>query len=277
MAPAYSQRLHGRIAIVTGAGRGIGYAIGTRFAQEGAHVVVAEIDRETVHQAAEDFSACGPEALAYPIDVGDVDAVNRMIADVVQRFGRLDILVNNAGLSERVSMLDMTTEQWDTLQRVNQRAVFFCMQAATRQMIAQMPKEVIDAGRADRSYGKIVNLASVAGRRGRADAMHYSVSKAAVITMTQGAAMAMAPYGININAICPSVVPTAMWEQLDRAMGPALGLPPGEFYRQRVEKIPLKRAGTAEQIAAMATFLCSDEGDYITAQTYNVDGGSELN
>lgn len=277
MAQLRSQRLNGKVAIITGAGRGIGYAIGTRFAEEGAHVVVAEIDRDTVYTAAEDFSARGTKALAYPIDVGDIDAVQKMIADVVQRFGQLDILVNNAGLSERVSMLEMTPEQWDTLQRVNQRAVFFCMQAAVRQMIAQIPDAVIEAGRADRSYGKIINLSSVAGRRGRADAMHYSVSKAAVITMTQGTAMAMAPYGINVNAICPSVVPTTMWERLDRAMGASLGLPPGEFYRQRVEKIPLKRAGTAEQIAAMATFLASEDGDYVTGQTYNVDGGSELN
>ncbi|MCA9907071.1 MAG: SDR family oxidoreductase, partial [Anaerolineae bacterium] len=207
----------------------------------------------------------------------DIEAVQKMIADVVQRFGQLDILVNNAGLSERVPMLEMTSEQWDTLQRVNQRAVFFCMQAAARQMITRIPASVIEAGRADRSYGKIINLSSVAGRRGRADAMHYSVSKAAVITMSQGAAMAMAPFGININAICPSVVPTMMWERLDREMGASLGLPPGEFYRRRVEKIPLKRAGTGEQIAAMATFLASEEGDYITGQTYNVDGGSELN
>jgi len=248
-----------------------------RLAQEGAHVVVAEIDRETVYKAAEDFSATGTEALAYPIDVGDVDAVYKMVADVVQRFGKLDILVNNAGLSERVSMLDLKPEEWDMIQRVNQRAVFFCMQAAARQMVTQIPQAIIEAGHADRSYGKIVNLSSVAGRRGRADAMHYSVSKAAVITMTQGTAMALAPYNINVNAICPSVVPTHMWEHLDRTMGPALGLPPGEFYRRRVEKIPLKREGKAEEIAAMVAFLCSDEGDYITGQTYNVDGGSELN
>jgi NAD(P)-dependent dehydrogenase (short-subunit alcohol dehydrogenase family) len=270
-------KLRNKIAIITGAGQGIGLAMGERFSAEGAHVVVAEIDRALVHNAAERITAAGTEALAYPIDVGDTDAVGRMIAEVVARYGRLDILVNNAGHSERVSFLDMTPDQWDFLQRVNQRAVFFAMQTAARQMIAQMPDEVRAAGRAERSYGKIVNLSSIAGRRGRADALHYSVSKAAVITMTQGAAMALAPYNINVNAICPSVVPTAMWDKLDREWGPQLGYPPGGFYKARVEKVPLKRAGTVQEIAAMATFLCSDDGDYITGQTYNVDGGSELN
>jgi NAD(P)-dependent dehydrogenase (short-subunit alcohol dehydrogenase family) len=270
-------KLRGKIAIITGAGQGIGLAMGERFSAEGAHVVVAEINPATVHSAAERISAAGTEALAYPIDVTDTDAVARMIAAVVERFGRLDILVNNAGLSERVSFLDLSPAQWDALQNVNQRAVFFAMQAAARQMIAQMPEDVRAAGRAERSYGKILNLSSIAGRRGRADAMHYSVSKAAVITMTQGAAMALAPYNINVNALCPSVIPTPMWEALDRQWGAALGYPPGGLYRARLEKIPLRRAGTVGEIAAMATFLCSDDGDYITGQTYNIDGGSELN
>lgn len=275
--PVVPGRLEGKVAVVTGAGQGIGYGIGLRFAQEGAHVVVAEINRLSVFRAAEDMSRFGPPALAYPMDVGDIDQINRMVHDVVERFGHIDILVNNAGLSEKATFLEMTPEQWDMLQRVNQRGVFFCMQAVARQMVAQVPDQVKQAGRAESSHGKIINISSIAGRRGRADALHYSVSKGAVITMTQGAAMALAAYGINVNAICPSVVPTQMWDNLDRAMGSAQGLPPGEWYRRRVERIPFKRPGTVEQIAAMCAFLSSDEGDYITGQTYNVDGGSELN
>jgi NAD(P)-dependent dehydrogenase (short-subunit alcohol dehydrogenase family) len=271
------QRLNGKVAIITGAGQGIGLAMGKRFAREGAQVVVAEINPATVHAAAEAISAEGTPALAYPIDVREVDAVRAMMREVAARLGSVDILVNNAGETDRAPFLDLTPEQWDLIQSVNQRAVFFCMQAAAQQMIAQMPPEIRSSDRAPRSFGKIINLSSIAGRRGRADAMHYSVSKAAVITMTQGAAMALAPYNINVNAICPSVVPTAMWQKLDRQMGVPLGLPPGEFYRRRVEKVPLKREGTADEVAAMAAFLCSEEADYITGQTYNVDGGSELN
>ncbi len=269
--------LKDKVAIVTGAGQGIGFAIGERFARQGAHVVVAEIQGDKAQAAAEHFSSFGAEALAIPMDVGDTAQIDVMVWTVVQKFGRIDILVNNAGLSEKAAFFEMTPERWDRLQRVNQRGLFFCLQAVTRQMVAQIPEAVKAAGKADHSYGKIVNLSSIAGRRGRADAIHYSVSKAAVITITQGAAMALAPYNINVNAICPSVVPTAMWDELDRSQSEAFGLPRWEWYKKRVERVPLKRAGTADDIAAMSLFLCANTGDYITGQTYNVDGGSELN
>ncbi len=269
--------LKDKVAIVTGAGQGIGFAIGERFAREGAHVVVAEIQRDKAHEAAEHFSNIGAEALAYPMDVGDTDQIEPMVQAVVKRFGRIDILVNNAGVSEKAAFFEMTPERWDWLQRVNQRGLFFCLQAVARQMVEQVPQAVKDAGKADHSYGKIINLSSIAGRHGRADAIHYSVSKAAVITITQGAAMALAPYNINVNAICPSVIPTAMWDELDRTQSEAHGMPRGEWYKKRVERIPLKRAGTVEEVAAMSLFLCSEAGDYITGQTYNLDGGSELN
>lgn len=269
--------LKDRVAIVTGAGQGIGYAIGERFAREGAHVVVAEIQTEKAHAAAEHFTRIGAAAMSYPIDVGDTNQIEKLITAVVNQFGRLDILINNAGVSEKASFFELTPERWDWLQRVNQRAVFFCLQAAARQMVAQIPEAVKAAGRAEHSYGKIINMSSIAGRRGRADALHYSVSKGAVITMTQGAAMALAPYNINVNAICPSVLPTPMWDELDRIQSAAYGMERGEWFKRRVEKIPLKRAGTVEDIASLCTFLCSEAGDYITGQTYNLDGGSELN
>ncbi len=271
------KRLEGKVAIVTGAGQGIGYAIGKRFAEEGARVVVAEINQDTVHLAAKEYSQIGPEALAYPVDIGDADQTQQMVRDVAAHFGRIDILVNNAGVSDKMTLLEMTPEQWDYMQRVNVRGLLFCTQAVARQMIAQVPEEVKQAGQADRSYGKIVNIASVAGRRGRADAIHYSTSKAAVITITQATAMELAPYNINVNAICPCAIWTALYENLDRQMGEKLGLPRGEFYKRRIARIPLKRGGTCEEIASMAAFLSSAEADYITAQSYNVDGGSEMN
>lgn len=277
MSTTGSQRLKGRVAIITGAGRGIGFAIGQQFAREGAHVVVAEIDTDVVYQAATDLTALGTEALAYPIDISDLPRMRHMIAEVVTKFGRLDILVNNAGISNKAAFLEMTEPQWDDMQRINQRAVFFTMQEAAKQMIAQIPEAERGNDRQPFSRGKIINLSSIAGRRGRADALHYSVAKSAVITMTQGAAMALARYNINVNALCPSVVPTRMWDHLDAAMAAQNGLERGVWYKARVERVPLKRPGTVEEIAAMATFLASSDADYITGQTYNVDGGSELN
>jgi NAD(P)-dependent dehydrogenase (short-subunit alcohol dehydrogenase family) len=273
----FAKRLEGKVAIVTGAGQGIGYATARRFAEEGAKVVVAEIHAETVETTTRDLMGMGAEALAYRVDVGDTCQTRQMVMDVVKHFGRIDILVNNAGVSSKSSVLEVTPDEWDWLQRVNQRGLFFCLQAAAKQMIAQIPAAVIEAGRAERSYGKIINLSSIAGRRGRADAVHYSVSKAAVITITQAAAMALTPYNINVNAICPSVIPTPMWDELDRVQTEAHGMPRGEWFNKRVARIPLRRAGTVEEIAAMAAFLCSSEADYITAQTFNVDGGSEMN
>lgn len=269
--------MKGKVAIVTGAGQGIGFAIGEQLAREGARVVVADIQGDKAQAAAEYFSGLGAEALAITTDVGEPAQIDAMVRTVVQKFGRIDILVNNAGVSEKADFFEMTPERWDGMQRVNQRGVFFCLQAVARQMVSQIPEAVKAAGLADHSYGKIINMSSIAGRRGRADAIHYSVSKAAVITITQGAAMALAPYNINVNAICPSVIRTPMWEAIDRSQSEALNIPPGEWYKRRVARIPLKRGGTVEQIAAMVMFLCSEAADYITGQTYNVDGGSELN
>lgn len=271
------QRLKDKVAIITGAGQGIGFATGERFAREGAHVIVAEINPDTVYKAAEHFSSVGAEAFAYPIDVGETDQIEHMVKDVTARFGGIDILINNAGVSKKASFFELTPAEWDWLQRVNQRGLFFCLQAVARQMVSQIPEAIRQAGSSPHSNGKIINLSSIAGRKGRADAMHYSVSKSAVITITQGAAMALAPYNINVNAICPSVIPTPMWDELDRVQAEAYGLARGEWLQKRVARIPLKRAGTVEEIAAMCSFLCSDEGDYITGQTFNVDGGSELN
>ncbi|MBA3870420.1 MAG: glucose 1-dehydrogenase [Anaerolineae bacterium] len=269
--------LKDKVAIVTGAGQGIGFAIGERFAREGAHVVVAEIQADKAQATTQYFSSLGTEALAIPMDVGEPAQIDMMVKTVVQKFGRIDILVNNAGVSEKADFFEMTPERWDWMQRINQRGVFFCLQTVARQMVAQIPEAVKTAGFADHSYGKIINMSSIAGRHGRADALHYSVSKAAVITITQGAAMALAPYNINVNAICPSVIRTPMWEEIDRIQSETLQIPQGEWYKRRVKRIPLQRGGTVEQIAATVMFLCSEAGDYITGQTYNVDGGSEMN
>ncbi|MBI2940238.1 MAG: glucose 1-dehydrogenase [Chloroflexi bacterium] len=269
-------RFAGKVAIVTGAGQGIGRAIALRLAQEGAAVVVAEYQAETAASTAGEIEALGRPSLAYPVDVARVEAVRQMVADVVARFGRIDILVNNAGVMQTRPMMDLTEADWDRVVEVNQRGLFFCLQAIAAQMIRQVPEEVRAAGRADRSYGKIVNLSSVAGRRGRPLATSYAAAKSAVISITQSAALALAPYNINVNAVCPGLVPTPMWHQIDLDRARLFGLQPGEAMASFVETIPLKRAARPEDIASAVAFLCSADADYITGQALNVDGGLEM-
>lgn len=267
----------GKIAIVTGSGQGIGRGVAKRLALEGAHVVVAEYNAANAEDAARELCALGPEALAYPIDIGDPAQITQMVGDVVARFGRIDILVNNAGVNKTTWILDITPEDWDYVQRVNQKGLFFCLQTVAKQMIAQIPDEVKQAGRAERSYGKIVNFSSVAGRSGRPYSVEYSASKWAVISMTQSAALAFAPYNINVNAVCPGLVPTPMWSYIDETQANRFGMERGQWMERAIQNIPLKRAATPDDIAAAVSFFCSEDADYITGQALNVDGGIEMN
>jgi NAD(P)-dependent dehydrogenase (short-subunit alcohol dehydrogenase family) len=272
-----SGRHEGKIAIVTGAGQGIGRGVAKRLAQEGAHVVIAEFNPANAEEAAKEVSALGVEALAYPIDLGEVEKIPQMVADVVAHFGRIDILINNAGVNRTQFMLDIKPEDWDRVQRINQKGLFFCLQAVAQQMIAQIPDDVKQAGKAAQSYGKIVNFSSVAGRSGRPYAADYSASKWAVISITQSAALAFAPYNINVNAVCPGLVPTPMWTDIDRVQAERFGMNQGQWMQKSIDAIPLKRAATPEDLAAAVSFLCSTDADYITGQTLNVDGGIEMN
>jgi NAD(P)-dependent dehydrogenase (short-subunit alcohol dehydrogenase family) len=278
MAAPIVGRHNGKVAIVTGSGQGIGKGVALRLALEGATVVIAEYNPASAESAAHDITGKGGIALAYPVDVGDIDQVAAMINAVAGRYGKLDILVNNAGLNRPAAMFDLTPELWDPIIRVNERGLFFAMQLAAKQMVAQIPDEVKQAGRAPRSYGKIVNFSSVAGRKGRPYDAAYSATKFAVISMTQSAALYLAPYNINVNAVCPGIVLTPMWDNIDRVQGVARqGLQPGDWIKQTVEKVPLKRDATPEDIAGAVSFLCSEDADYITGQALNVDGGLEMN
>ena len=287
------QRLKGKVAIVTGAGQGIGKGIALRLAREGGDIVVAEYNPDTATSTAREIEALGRRALGYPIDISDIDAVNTMVEDVVAEFGQIDILVNNAGVVQTKPMMDLTPADWDRVVNINQRGMFFCLQAVARQMIKQTPEHVRAAqGPADivaikeqaqssselaPSYGRIVNLSSVAGRRGRPLSTHYAATKAAVISITQSAALALAPYHINVNAICPGIVLTPMWDQIDKERANLFGAKPGEAVQAFVQTIPLKRAATLEDIGGAVAFFCSSDSDYITGQALNVDGGYEMN
>lgn len=270
------QRLIEKVAIVTGSGNGIGKAVALRLAGEGADIIVADIDIKSAGQTALEIHDAGRKAIAYSIDLATISLIQPMVERAVNEFGRIDILVNAAGIALTELFLEITEDQWDRVLDVNLKSAFFCIQAVAAQMIKQIPTGVRDAGRAEKSYGKIVNFSSISGRRGRALQAAYAASKAAIISVTQSAAFAFKAYNINVNAIAPSVVPTPMWEQIDKDYSRILGKESGQSMKEFIERIPLKRAADPEDVAAAAAFLCSSDSDYITGQTLNVDGGFEM-
>ncbi|MEA3226973.1 MAG: glucose 1-dehydrogenase [Planctomycetota bacterium] len=270
------ERLDGKLAIVTGAGQGIGRAVALRLAREGANIVVGDINSQTAEKTAEELRTLGRRALSCTIDVARLSEIQSMVDRAVAEFGQVDILVNAAGVAQTGLFLDMTEQQWDRVVDTNLKGTTFCVQAVGRQMIDQVPEQVRAEGCSNRSYGKIVNFSSIAGRHGRAEQVPYAASKAAIISVTQSAALAFAPYNINVNAVCPGVVPTLMWEQIDRDRGRIAGIAPGESMKTFVERTPLRRAGSVEDVAGVVAFLCSPDSDYMTGQTLNVDGGFEM-
>lgn len=293
------QRFAGKVAIVTGAGQGIGRGVALRLAAEGAAVVIADYNASTAAETGVEIQMAGGQALPYAVNIADVAAVHAMVNDMVAHFGRIDILVNNAGVVQTKPLLDLDEIDWDRVIDVNQRGTFFVLQAVARQMIRQLPEALRSgAGVADllssqlgqkaaeaattnevlaASYGKIVNFSSIAGRRGRPLSTHYAASKAAIISITQSAALALAPYRINVNAVCPGIVPTPMWTQIDQDRAQLFGAKEGEAMAAFIQQVPLKRAATPEDLAGVVAFLCSPDADYITGQAINVDGGFEMN
>ena len=263
-------KLDGGIALITGAGRGIGRAMALRYAREGATVVVTDLDEPSAHNVAAEIRALGATADALRVDVREPAESAAMVERVAARFGRIDILVNNAGVMRVRALLELTPEDWDFVNGVNARGLFFALQAGARQMMRQASMA------AGRPRGKIVNVASIAGRNGRPMFAAYSASKAAAINITQSAAMALAP-DITVNAICPGVVGTDMWRQIDREWTAIERRPPGSAWEDRIRGIPMGRPEEAEDLAGMALFLASADSDYITGQSYHVDGGMVMN
>jgi NAD(P)-dependent dehydrogenase (short-subunit alcohol dehydrogenase family) len=255
------QQLEGKIAIVTGAGQGIGRATALAFAREGADVVCADINPETASATAADVTAAGRRSLAIAADLGDLDAIDRMVRESVATLGPVDVLVNNAGVTRRAYIMDLTEQDWDRIHRVNAKGVFFCLQRVAREMIP-------------RRSGVIVNIASIAGKGfyGTSNAA-YAASKGAVISLTYTAAQQLARHGINVNAVCPGIVKTAIVEDLFRVRSEKEGVPVEEIERSAVAEVPLKRANEPSDIADAVVFLASNAARNITGQTLNVDGG----
>jgi len=258
-------RLAERHILLTGAGGGIGLAVAQACIAEGARCCV--VDRSPdMPTAVRELQQRHPQAVAYiGADITDSAAIARMVTEAQRHFGPIHTLFNNAAVFDLSPLLDATEASYDKLFAVNVKGLFFVMQAVLRHMV--------DAKSAGCS---VINMASQAGRRGEALVAHYCATKAAVISYTQSAALAMAPHGIRVNGISPGVVDTPMWDEVDGLFARFENLPKGEKKRRVGLEVPLGRMGSPQDIAGAAVFLASDEARYITAQTLNVDGGNVM-
>lgn len=256
------KRFEGKVVVVTGGNKGIGYAIATRFAQEGASVAIASIE-EQVHDAATNLqSTTGAKVLPVVCDVSSVTDVKQLYHSVDQEFGGIDISVQNAGIITIAKVENLTEQEWDATMDVNTKGVFLCCQEAIRHM------------RKSGNGGRLINTASGQARDGFIYTPHYAASKYGVMGLSQSLAKEVAADSITVNAICPGIITTDMWDYNDRVWGEMLGdYGPGELMADWVQNIPMKRAGEGKDVAGLVSFLASDDASYITGQTINVDGG----
>ena len=253
------KRLEGRSALITGSARGIGRAFAEAYIREGAKVAIADIDVDRASHTASDL---GPSAYAIRLDVTDQDSIDTAIQTVEDNTHGLDILINNAALFDLAPIVEISRASYDKLFAINVAGTLFMMQAAAKSMVKRG------------QGGKIINMASQAGRRGEALVAVYCATKAAVISLTQSAGLDLIKHGINVNAIAPGVVDGELWDGVDALFAKYENRPLGEKKRLVGEAVPHGRMGRAEDLTGMAIFLASAEADYIVAQTYNVDGGN---
>jgi D-sorbitol dehydrogenase (acceptor) len=253
------RRLDGKTALITGAARGIGLAFAHAYAAEGARVAIADINHDAARSAA---ARIGGGAIAVHMDVADQASIEAAVAAVEAAFGGIDILINNAALFTAAPIAEITRADYDRIFAVNVAGTLFTLQAVARGMIAR--------GKG----GRIINMASQAGRRGESLVAVYCASKAAVISLTQSAGLNLIAHGINVNAIAPGVVDGEHWDGVDAFFARHEGKAPGQKKREVGAAVPFGRMGVAEDLTGMAIFLATDEARYIVAQTYNVDGGN---
>jgi D-sorbitol dehydrogenase (acceptor) len=252
-------RLHGKSALITGAARGIGRVFAEAYVREGATVAIGDIDIQTAEASAAEI---GPNAYAVHLDVTKQESINKAVDEVLAKSGGIDILVNNAGVFDMAPVTEITRESYDRVFAINVKGTLFTLQTVAASMIARG------------NGGKIINMASQAGRRGEALVAVYCASKAAVISLTQSAGLNLIKHRINVNAIAPGVVDGEHWDGVDAMFAKYENRPLGEKKRLVGEAVPFGRMGTAEDLIGMAIFLASAESDYVVAQTFNVDGGN---
>ena len=251
-----SNRFEGRVAIVTGAAQGIGAAIAQRLASEGAAVAVADLTAERGAETVETIVKNGGRAVAYGADVSKTEDVRALVAAVVAEFGKVEILVNNAGITKDNLLFKMTDEDWDSVINVNLRSAFLMSREVQKHFVAQ-------------KYGKIVSLSSrsALGNRGQAN---YAASKAGVMGLTATLSIELGPFGVNVNAVAPGYIATAMTDATARR----IGLDPEELKAAAAGETPVRRVGEPEDIAATVAFLAADESSFISGQTIQVNGGA---
>jgi meso-butanediol dehydrogenase / (S,S)-butanediol dehydrogenase / diacetyl reductase len=248
-------------AVVTGAGRGIGRSIALRLARDGHAVAVNDVNEAGAESVTEEISAAGGRAVAVPADVTDRDAVLAMVDRAADELGSVDVMVANAGIAQVKTLLELTPDDLQKIFEVNVFGVVYCMQAAAGKMIAQG------------TGGKIINAASIAAHSGFSLLGHYSATKFAVRALTQAGAKELAEHKITVNAYCPGIVGTDMWDLIDEKMGPYLGNERGETLAQFTKMITLGRVQTPDDVASFVSYLASPDSDYMTGQAVMIDGG----
>jgi NAD(P)-dependent dehydrogenase (short-subunit alcohol dehydrogenase family) len=251
-------RLKGKTAIITGAARGIGAAFASAYVREGANVIIGDID---IARATETAKALGPGCSAVRLDVTSQESIDATVVATEALHGGIDILINNAALFDLAPIVEITRASYDKLFAINVSGSLFMMQAVAKSMIAQGRK------------GKIINMASQAGRRGEALVAVYCATKACIISLTQSAGLNLISHGINVNAIAPGVVDGEHWDGVDAMFAKYENLPKGAKKKMVAAGVPYGRMGTADDLVGMAIFLACSDSDYVVAQTYNVDGG----
>ncbi len=244
-----TKALAGRVAIVTGGSRGIGFAIASVLVEDGAAVVVSGRDADRLARASKQIEALGGTVLGIVADAGSREDADRLVDAAKDRFGRIDILVNNAGITRDGLLVRMKDADWDEVIRVNLRGAFVMMRAVSKTMVRQ-------------KAGRVINIASTAGAMGNAGQVNYSAAKAGLIGMTKAAARELAHWGILVNAVAPGLIETDMTAAV-----------PAEAREALLAQVPLKRIGTAREVAEMVRFLAGDGAAYVTGQVFHVNGG----